>query len=526
MALITDPDNLNDESSDTGSTEVFIDTSALTIRLATTGNLSTDGVTIKAVYSFLKEEWRNDPFTKNLPAFPFPMIPITDESFELVDGWNWADSTTQELIRTGGWTVRNTSGDVTEQWSGIIGLGSVESNDQLYYNNGNGRVNFSLTGQVNQSVQILSDPNGDGNYVDGFDRRTSFDLFVREQAQTLAKSSIADIGVTSMEPIAYRFPLTTDVDLKIATADTGIDANSDGTADISPYDSMSVTYIDHQNRGTWASATAYVANDVVQGSDGRWYLTSAGGTSAGNSSDLDGGSDTGVTWVPFTGERQIGSSYYSFGVIIEGYSATAEQIYEFTQWSLRQTVDIDAGAGTTVGNIADELLEFVGDTLKTKRQSNNWGVFIDNFQTADTNRIEFVDDEGVSRTFPFVAVLSLNFNTNLVNDASSKYWVYFTNPDSPTVDGDEWGSTGALLVDDNGGSDMTGSVSGATIQHDFDYDGNVQGGRTAGTDASITVVAIGLTTGQYVRATGTISRSTSNVVSLVAPLERNYTNAS
>ena len=65
----------------------------------------------------------------------------------------------------------------------------------------------------------------------------------------------------------------------------------------------------------------------------------------------------------------------------------------------------------------------------------------------------------------------------------------------------------------------------SSIAFDFDYDGNTQGGRTAGTDAPITVVAIGLQTGQYVRATGTITRSTTNSVSLVAPVERNYENA-
>jgi hypothetical protein len=72
---------------------------------------------------------------------------------------------------------------------------------------------------------------------------------------------------------------------------------------------------------------------------------------------------------------------------------------------------------------------------------------------------------------------------------------------------------------------MTGTISSTPVTFTFDYDGNVQGGRTAATDADITVVAIGLNTGQYVRATGTIQRSKSNAVALVAPLERNYANA-
>ena len=75
------------------------------------------------------------------------------------------------------------------------------------------------------------------------------------------------------------------------------------------------------------------------------------------------------------------------------------------------------------------------------------------------------------------------------------------------------------------GVDIAGNVSGASsVQRTFAYDTNTQGGRTAATDAGITVVGIGLNTGQYVKATATIQRSVSNSVSLVAALERNYAN--
>ena len=89
-----------------------------------------------------------------------------------------------------------------------------------------------------------------------------------------------------------------------------------------------------------------------------------------------------------------------------------------------------------------------------------------------------------------------------------------------------FGSSSALLVDNNSGADISGSIGGnATIAFDFDYDGNTQGGRTAGTDAAVTVVAIGLDTAQYVSATATIGRATGQNISLVAPLERNYDNS-
>jgi hypothetical protein len=94
VAKIIDPDLLADSAADDGSTEVYINTSTKTIKLVVVGDLSNtgvqneNGVTLKALYSFLKEEWRSDPNTKNLAAFPFPMVPITDESFEFVEGWD------------------------------------------------------------------------------------------------------------------------------------------------------------------------------------------------------------------------------------------------------------------------------------------------------------------------------------------------------------------------------------------------------------------------------------------------------
>jgi hypothetical protein len=89
----------------------------------------------------------------------------------------------------------------------------------------------------------------------------------------------------------------------------------------------------------------------------------------------------------------------------------------------------------------------------------------------------------------------------------------------------DYGDTDAILVQDANASAMTGDVGGlSSKQHSFDYDGNSQGGRTPGTEAPITAVAIGLGTAQFVKATATVVKSIANSVSLVAPLERNYAN--
>lgn len=466
MALITDPDLL------TQGTEVDIDTTAKTIALNIAGNLSTDGVTLKALYSFLKEEWHDDV---DLPAFGYPMEPITDEAYELKEGWDFADDASRYLIRTGGWTVRNVAGLTTQQWAGIVGLGSIESNDQLYYYQGTGSpVDFELQGQVNQAVQILSDPNGDGSYADGYDRRSSFTLYGREQAQLFGQSALADIGVTQMASQVYRFPISTGADLKITAADTAIKASGTGyPADVAPYSGMTITY--------FATPQAKAG--------------------------LTGGS-------------------FNFGIVVDANGQTLQKAYEFVQYALRQNVDIDAGAGTVIGKTADPLMHYVGDTLYTDAATNpaggGTGVFVEDFDTADVNSVIFTDNTGAERQYPYVATLTLSFNSNLVADGSAKYWVYFSTLPGA---GNDWGEAGAVIVDDGDDIDISGTIVGSSVTKTFDYDSNVQGSRTAGTDAAITVIAIGLDTGQYVRATGTIQRSKSNSVALVAPLERNYANA-
>jgi hypothetical protein len=91
MAVITDPDLLAQ------GTSVVISAAAKTIKLAIAGNLTTDGVTGQCLYSFLKEQWKND---NNLIKYPFPMLSITNEQFEFINGWLPADYATRKLIRT------------------------------------------------------------------------------------------------------------------------------------------------------------------------------------------------------------------------------------------------------------------------------------------------------------------------------------------------------------------------------------------------------------------------------------------
>lgn len=468
MPTLNDPDQLSDSALDDGSANVYIDPVARTIKTVNGvgGLIAADGVIEKTIYSFLKEEWRNDPNSKGLAAIDFPMVPITDEFYELVDGWDWADTATRQSIRRGGWLVRNLAGAVTQHWAAIAIL-DAEADDQIYYDIGDGATNFTFTGNTAEAVQVISDPNGDGDYADGFNRSSNIVAYNREQGQIYSSNSTQSAGEASLlAPKLFSLGLPTGDDLKVTASDTDIQNNA-------PYTGMSI----------------------------RFY--------------------------PSPQSRTIGGVAYNFGVIVDGNNGTAEQIYEFVQYNLRQNSDIDTDAGPDIiGSLTDQLLQFVGDNLETLSVGNSdgggSGVYIDNFQPADTNRISFTDSTGVSRSFPFVAAGNLEFNLNLQNDTDAVYRVFFTDG----VDaGLEYGSTGAILVEDNSGVDLSGVVGGnASIGFDFDYDNNTQGNRTAGTDANITAIAIGLQTGQYVKTTATITRSNGNSINFVAAQERNYEN--
>ncbi len=351
------------------------------------------------------------------------------------------------------------------------------------------------------------------------------------------------------------------------------------------------------------------------------------------------------------------------------------------QAQLRDITDIDTdGSGVQRGDIADELLTFVGDDLYTLYStSESKGVFIENYQLNDINRLYFRDDSNAEQSFDYVATLTLAFNNYLQLDPQAKYWIFHTalpysrllgaaradftdvsiNNTSDTItiaggldprdhfivgetitiagstdlDGDyevesltateivvvedlagtdetnntsitlaianaNFGKRGAQLVDQDSGEEVallngftfaantisaasgldafsdgdkilvlgsldndglytiTGSptattittvetlpgtyaldgadvlvtskkiagfVGGnATLEKDFNYDNNAQGGRTYPAAANVTFVARGHGTGGYFRGTGQIVRATGQVFSFVAPQERNF----
>jgi len=92
---------------------------------------------------------------------------------------------------------------------------------------------------------------------------------------------------------------------------------------------------------------------------------------------------------------------------------------------------------------------------------------------------------------------------------------------SVSLDKNPLNTPDAIIVDDNGGADISGVITASPVAFTFDYDGNVQGGRTAGVDAPVAFRAIGSDTAQYVETLGVITQATGLSFTLNAPTERN-----
>lgn len=154
---------------------VFYDTAGEAIYLIEQNGLSADGVELNPIYSFTKEEWKDDDF---LRQFPFPMFAIDLDAGKYQvgtdganpNGWifaadNTVDGTirTRKLIRTGGWSHVNADGTTDKVFTGVITLGSFEdetpvTGDLAYYQFGtdttvDDTVDFDFTGPVNEAIE-------------------------------------------------------------------------------------------------------------------------------------------------------------------------------------------------------------------------------------------------------------------------------------------------------------------------------------------------------------------------------------
>jgi len=357
----------------------------------------------------------------------------------------------------------------------------------------------------------------------------------------------------------YVVASVTDNDTITITDTTSAGTVSTGTLKLRYVDAMDVTYLDNPDtlsgdvdiKGNWTTATTYTLGDVVfdvgnssSNADGaRWYyLNATSGDSTGANLAADTVNNTWTLWTD--GQRDIEqddtwSAYSCVYDLNNGGAtpgATKEVAYEYAQYLLRQTTDINAGTNTNrKGKIADTLVFFVGSTLHTYSDTTiPFAVVLDDISDSDVNNVQYNDFVNASHLAPTVVSVTINFNNNLYLDTDSIFKVYYTTGTDTGSGTRDFGTPRALVVKRTSGgntfdvgSDVSDNVpNDGEYAFNYAYTADATNGRATGSsaaDVNITIVSIGLETGQYVTTTGDIT-STGATFSMVAPLERNYSN--
>jgi hypothetical protein len=235
------------------------------------------------------------------------------------------------------------------------------------------------------------------------------------------------------------------------------------------------------------------------------------------------------------------------GVIIEGFDANdTNNLYFFDNTTTQRSYPfVAAGSINFSQNLVDDpgpakywmfysyterftntgfgLSTPIGDTANldssttdlTAELANGDYIFLSGFADADLDGL-YVLTSTPSGTGPWSAAVRRVDGTTLTAESAGASVSLDKNPiDSPD----------AILVDNNSGADITGTIGATSIGFDYDYDNNVQGGRTAGTPAAVEVRAIGLDDAQFAAGSGIITASTGISISVVSATERNYLNA-
>lgn len=295
--------------------------------------------------------------------------------------------------------------------------------------------------------------------VDGA-AKTHFKIFAQPYGYTYDSTVLADVFETATGPYKIGFAINVLPDLKITNLLGSVKATADAAMAGAPYSAIGIGY--------------YTLGQT----------------------------------------RSIGGTNYTFSRIIAGNSATAEQIYAKMQYLRRQSTDINtAGAGTAgavIGNTANEICWFVGDVLHVNG-------FIDGYNSNDVNRIVFVDDGGVDRTFPFTAAGNFVFDASFVGGI---YRAYFENG---AVAGNNYTEDSALTVEDATPTPIAGTIGSTTFPFNYAYDSNVQrGAGTAGTPVNLIIYAVkkGSTKPRVVRYT--LTRATGQNISFAAEVDLGY----
>ena len=421
------------------------------------------------IYSRAMKDWKDDNFL--IANAPFPMLTIDSDAGKYLmgqdgsgnsSGWNWVDNATfgirtRKMQRNMGWQEINSAAQVEKEYAGFRTLGAFEdaARDLAYLQFGtdtkvDDTINFEFAGPVDEANVVFDatvtraqaalsgydfnntgdtiDRNDGGSFItDGYKvgGRVTVKLATTggdNGTYTILTVTASVLGVQNIDGTAVTFSDTLDDN----TATLDLDNRFAATLRLRPRDDDALGKTFGQARladaGVANLSNRVFAFPLATAADLK--ITATDATITG-SSPWNGMSIT-FHSTPQARAGLVGGSF-NFGIIIDGNNGTAQEIYEFVQWSLRQLTDIDADADTAIGRTVDGLMRFVGDSLEigstdgglsfpSNPDGGGSGVYVDSVNAVDANNVSFFDNTGTQRFNPETIAVTLDFNQTLIDD--------------------------------------------------------------------------------------------------------------
>lgn len=298
--------------------------------------------TVQNFRNFCIEQWIDKGASGEALAnldFPFSVNGPNSVTFE--NGWVWEDwggggtgSASIARLSRDGMRYLNTSGNVVKAWCAVYTPDTTAGLQvKIEQVNGGSIVSADNTGPVDQLVQIISDPNGDGSYGDGYNYTGHLQMRVQSVGYT---KPLADVYATfgTLEDQLYSIGLAPALNYATTNSDPGGMTFNNGTKAAALTASRSVLQL-YQGAQWWTNQDAQWDADVPL---------------AANTS--------GTTFTLYTGWTLSGMNYITGTQTIAGGTITLAGPATYTPTFSANTAVVAQGEGTYVLNASATNITF------------------------------------------------------------------------------------------------------------------------------------------------------------------------
>jgi hypothetical protein len=330
---------------------------------------------------------------------------IKDALYLFQNGWTFDTTTSSGYMTTGGWQFSTG----TDKWTNVQAIsGDSFTGIQVYYAQGGAPVNFAATGLPNALIKVRTGGTDVNSQAYTVYQRT----FQKRYSQfnvTASSGGVDTVPLTvSADPLLTIASGTLSgwADVSAAWAacyrsafDTA--AGKDFTLNGSHTNSVTTITVNESTASMPASGTLAIGNSVTQEIityTGKGSFTFTGCTRGTNRT-------TAASYA--SGQKASGNTFQYNTVISTTNSAhTLVDMYNWIQYKLGLSSDMDVLAGGHTGQTTPFLVTMASaSSLVTVS-----GVWIENYASADANKVQFTDLTAAVHTPPSSISVAINFD--------------------------------------------------------------------------------------------------------------------